>query len=90
MLTVGGVLFERQHAEILKQCSFDQLDFLGEGAQPFLIEAPQLTYREFHHIDSQLPPDKAAALNAPGLQKEELDSYINVYRYYPRYAEVEM
>jgi hypothetical protein len=90
MLTVGGMIYEKGQAELVGRCAFDNLAFVREDSEPFLIEAPALTYRELRHMDAQLPKAGAGGINAPGVPERDVDNYRLLYRYFPAFTEAEM
>jgi len=90
MLSVGGVIYERRQQAAFDRCAFEKLfDFVKTGSDAYLIEAPNLTLREIHHLDSQLP-NKTQRLRARSIPTSDIEKYARVYRYFPRFAEAEI
>ena len=90
MVTVGGVIYERRQKDILKRCAFEKnLEFVKTGAEHYLIETPNLTFREIHHLDSQLPKKDAKRLKSKSIPGADVEKYAKIYRYFPRFAEAE-
>jgi hypothetical protein len=89
MLTVGGIVYETRQQSIFNKCSFArQIPFIREGADPYVIEAPNLTFRELHYLDSKLPTGSAVAESF--IPPEDRARYSRIYRYFPRFAETEI
>jgi len=88
MLTVGGLLSDEGSATRVAACGFDELPFVKDGPEPYRIRTPNLTLREIRLLDQQLPCDSAADLSASFLSAEDLESYFEVYRYFPHFADV--
>jgi hypothetical protein len=65
------------------------LDAFRPASDALSIELPTLTMRELAHLDKQLPTD-GSAISCPGLNAQELESYASFYRYYPRYALIDV
>lgn len=89
MLTVGGILYDEGQAHILGACNFDGLSFIRQNEEPYLIRAPNLTPKELHHLNAQLPIDDPTHLQAPAIPEEDLRRYAEVYRYFPNFVEIE-
>ena len=89
MLTVGGILIDEGQTHLLNQCAFNNLSFIETDEEPYLIEAPNLTYREIRHLDAQLPCDDIAQLRVPAIPQDDVMRYTRVYRYFPTFAETE-
>lgn len=88
MLTVGGVIYDEGQKGIIAGCHFEALPFVKTEQVPYEIETPNLTYREIHHLDSQLPTqDHQELTTAVPLRDREV--YSRVYRYFPTFAETE-
>lgn len=89
MLSTGGLIFRENQVADVEACHFESLPYFRDGSDPFLIEAPNLTYREIRHLDSQLPEQSGCAIqtNVPVLDQEK---YKHVYRYFPSFVEAEL
>ena len=88
MLTVGGIIYEQRQQATFDRCAFRKhLDFIREGAEPYLIETPNLTFRELHYLDSKLPT--RATIRDAFIPQADVDRYARLYRYFPRFAEAE-
>jgi hypothetical protein len=89
MLTVGGILWRDEDAPKMVLANWQTLDAFRPASDALSIELPTLTMRELAHLDKQLPTD-GSAISCPGLNAQELESYASFYRYYPRYALVDV
>ena len=88
MLTVGGIIYEKRQQEVFDRCAFAKhISFIREGAEPYLIEAPNLTFRELHYLDSRLPNN--STIKADFIPSQDTRRYSRIYRYFPRFAEAE-
>jgi len=90
MLTIGGVLVDAGLLPSFAKCDFTGLDFVRTDSTPYLIEIPNLTYREMRALDKQLPIDDPKNLKAEGVPAEDLQKYERIYRYFPTFAEAEI
>ena len=88
MLTIGGVLFEKQHEDLLNQCSFHELPFVSEGAEPINIRAPKFTQKEIRALNSTLPQGETDKAALPGVPETDVVEFAKIYRYYPTFGEV--
>ena len=89
MLTTGGLVYDVGQENLVSYCGFDQLDFVRDGRVAYEIVVPNLTFREMRHIDAQLPPGAGQDVAAP-VKAEDLAAYMAIYRYFPRFVEVEL
>lgn len=89
MLTVGGLLYEEGQSDIVERCGFKHLPFVKFWAREYRIEVPILTFKEFRHLDAQLPKRKNSKLKARSIPKRDLAKYERVYRYFPSFVEAE-
>jgi hypothetical protein len=90
MLTVGGLLYDEGQEDHVRSCGFESIPFVSLDENPYLIEVPNLTYREIRHLDKQLPADDPADLEGPGISLEDLERYRRLYRHFPTFAEAEV
>jgi len=88
MLTTGGIIFKETDHPRFNTCDFtENYDFIRTQADAYHIEVPNLTFREFHYLNSQLP--KQGHLSAKGIPSEDLEKYKRIYRWFPRFSESE-
>ena len=84
MQTYGGLVLIPALERAADSCRFEDLDFIRqEGQPPVVIEVPDLTAKERHHLDRQLPIDGGAAPDLPGLDPAKARQYADYYRWYP-------
>lgn len=90
MLTVGGLIHEAGQTAIASSCGFENLEFTRDDEDPYRIEIPSLTYKEIHHLQSQLPGDNGDPLDAQGIPDPEVERFRSVYRFFPVFAPTDM
>jgi hypothetical protein len=90
MLTMGGLLYEEQQADVVTQCAFENLSFVHSSEEPYQIDAPNLTYRELRHLDSFLPVEDMSNLKVEPIPDADVRKYARLYRYFPTFAEAEV
>jgi hypothetical protein len=84
MQTFGGIVLISAIARTLELCRFDDLEFVRTaGEDPVVIEVPDLTSKERHHLDRQLPVAESATPTLPGLDSAYAEQYARYYRWYP-------
>lgn len=84
MLTWGGIVVAPGNRQSFDLANFDELSqvcTIREG--PREIAPPLLTMREALHLNAQLPTANVQALRASGIPPTELESYAELYRWYP-------
>lgn len=89
MVTVGGVLLDESMLDAFENGDWHSVAGYRDGVDPLKIELPSLTLRELAYLDRQLPVVDEA-LDCPGLKAAELKAYADYYRWYPRYALVDL
>ncbi len=93
MMTTGGVVYAEEQGAALSNCQFQLLPFVrldDDDDSAFQIVVPQLTYRELHHLDKQLPLLSGTELAAEGIPKGDLENYAKIYQYHATLAETEV
>jgi len=90
MLSVGGIIYDKGDAPKEARCCFEELRFVRTGDKECRIEPPMLTLREVKYLDAQLPCRRRMTPKCPGVEREALKRYADVYRYYPNFAEAEL
>lgn len=88
MLSVGGVILNKRDRGLIGARHFRDLSFIKHGDDPYLIEAPVLTWRELRYLDSRMP--KSIKSHPKWLPEEDRRRYRSVYRYFPNFLEVEV
>lgn len=89
ILTVGGIIYEEGQEHVVEQCGFKHLDFVKKADEPYVIEPPNLSFREIRHIDTFLP-NKTDEIIPHGVPPEDIRKYTEVYRYFPTFSEAEI
>lgn len=90
MLTIGGILYDHGQEHLVDHCAFQHLSFVRSDLDPYLIEVPNLTYREIRHLEAQLPAEDFVGLDAPAVPKSDVERFARLYRYFPTFAETEL
>ena len=92
MITVGGMIANEEDAEVLqRRLSELALDHIT-GEEQFVIDVPNLTFREKLTLDRILPRSTVPTvlevqdLGFP-LKQPQIDSYYKFYRFYPTFSE---
>jgi hypothetical protein len=84
MQTFGGVVVIPALLRTLETCRFADLDFIREqGSDPVIIEVPDLTAKERHHLEQQLPANAGRPPALPGLSGVDARQFAQFYRWYP-------
>ena len=89
MLTVGGLLYDAGQEGTFRQCEFDDFDFSCNGADAYRIDVPKLTLREMRYLDTTLPRDTFDDLDRLGIPISDARKYSVVYRYFPKFVDIE-
>lgn len=55
MMTVGWILFQSCDADSIDNCDFDSSAYFRDGAAPFHISVPNMTFAEMRSLDRHLP-----------------------------------
>lgn len=87
MLTVGGILYDEGQVGTLAATRLESLSFARTDDALFHIEIPNLTYRELHSLDRQMPSESVKELD--GIPSEDICKYARLYRYFPRFAQTD-
>jgi hypothetical protein len=90
MLTIGGILLDRDDFGKLSAKDFDDLEFVSKADEAYRIYAPVLTTREVHYLNGLLPRSNPDVDRPTWLPQEDRKKFGKVYRYYPAYTEVEI
>jgi hypothetical protein len=89
MLTIGGVLWDNTMTDQMAACGWADLESYRPGLDALTVEVPELTLKEMAALDAQLPNGTATAAS-PGLPQNDVNAYKAYYRYYPKYALVDV
>lgn len=90
MLTVGGVFHTEGQEPHLAKCNFRGLFYYRDAAKSYKINVPKLTFHEKGYLDKNLPNKSNIDRVACGIPAEDIDSYTEVYRYFPAFAETDL
>jgi hypothetical protein len=90
MLTVGGTLVDGADRDRMGKKPFNGLSFVRTKEVPLLVEPPTLTGREVRYLNRLLPRRRAPSKKPGWLTNDERESYRQIYRYYPIFAESEL
>lgn len=83
MVTWGGLVLAPANRPAFDDARFSELAHVREAGEPALtIDPPVLTLKEAIHLNAQLPL-VAGVLSADGIPEAALDSYADLYRWYP-------
>ena len=91
MLTFGGIFIDNSQDAIFSSCDFLRLPFVCPADdKPYIIEVPNLTFKEIRHLNSQLPLKDGETLIGDAIPDIDLTRYKEIYRYFPAFAETEI
>lgn len=83
MLTMGWIVYKNSDVEKYKKCNFSDLPFYNETGIPYDITVPNFTYKELAILNRNMPNVSFPIDGANFLEKEEVDAYKKIYKYYP-------
>lgn len=89
MLTVGGLVYDSGHEAAFRKCAFDDFEFSCGGADAYRIVVPKLTLREMRYLDTTLPRGAFDDLDEIGIPVGDARKYAVVYRYFPKFVDIE-
>lgn len=84
MLTLGGIVYQRDQRSLFAQCDFDSLVYTRPADESLRIRVPLLTFKELRALDEHLP---GTTPSLPGVPQKEINAYSEHYRYFPRFVE---
>ena len=85
MQTVGWLVSSEALSQQVANCQFEQLRFIRDGEDPFLLRVPVLTAKEVEYLNGKLPLKGRAKLKEAWLDAQALEDYPEIYRYYPAF-----
>ena len=91
MVCFGGLLDFLNSGYSLKKRDLDKYDFIRTGEDRYIIDPPNLTYKEIHLLNSYLPDSPNRFENKKSISfipKKELTKYRKLYKYLPNYMDV--
>jgi len=90
MLTVGGLLHDESQSDLVAKCGFKDFDFIKDGEEAYEIDVPNLTLREIHYLNKQLPSQDISSIEAFKIPLEDIIKYAKIYRYFPLFVVAEI
>ncbi|MCB8814723.1 O-methyltransferase [Desulfosporosinus shakirovi] len=87
MITTGGIIIRKENETVFTEAKFYEFLFNQDITQPYDIYLPNLTYKELQKINSKMPCENWADIDLFGLNEEDLQKYMELYRYFPYYME---
>lgn len=90
IVTVGGIFYEARDKARLKQCEFENLEFIRSDEILYEIDVPILTHRECLYLDKTLPCGDSNDGTQIGLAEKDINNYSRLYRYFTTFAEIEL
>ena len=89
MATLVGILLNDEDSRRFEECKLEGLGFLNTK-EPFRIFVPKLTPSERRAIDQLIPDIGIPRTRFLGVPQNDIERYLQVYRYAPLYAEVDI
>lgn len=91
MLTLGGIIYNQDQVSILEKCSFHDFEYVKTNEEIYKIEVPNLTFREIHYLNQNLPlQDEGLNTFRRCIPEKEINQYAKIYRYFPAFTEAEV
>lgn len=98
MLTVGGIIFNKEIEESVEKCNFGDMFFYMSGDEAYLIDPPNLTYREIKYLNkymslddiSKIPKDTSGIKIDKIVPQGDIQKFQKVYRYFPTFSEANL
>ena len=90
MITLGGMIGTQSEAAMLAGSGLHAYDFVRLDAQQaaYHIKVPRLSRKERLHLDQHMPCSAGWTPSEFELSSEEVQSYSEIYRFCPTYAEL--
>jgi hypothetical protein len=90
MLTVGGIVFERNQEPFYLSGEFDRLHFIRDGTDHYNIEVPKLTIKEMAFLEHAALDDPHNCCMPEWLVPRDRTNYLRLYRYLPTFVSAEV
>ena len=89
MVTLGGMIGGAAERRILDSCDWVGASYLRRDPSqpPYRIRVPRLTRRERLFLDRHMPCSDSWKPEAFELDKDEIEAYREIHRFYPHYGE---
>lgn len=88
MATYGWLVYEQAEQTGIDKCGILDHPFTSSAAEPLVIRAPMLTQKEMRDLDNHLPKAEVNTIETP-VPNEDIVSYSQNYRMFPRFVEME-
>lgn len=89
MTTIVGMYFREVDRLFFDKCNFGTLEFVNGTSEPFVIEVPNITPKEFKVLESQLPLKPPMYMRLGSIPIKEAQNFERLYRYLPNYVVIE-
>jgi hypothetical protein len=90
MTTIVGMYFEEADRPTFERCDFGSLQFVTGSDEPFEIDVPLITPREYRMLEAQMPLGSPPMyLGVGSIPPNEATNFERLYRYLPNYAVLE-
>jgi len=97
MLTIGGIISDSSFDEIIPKCKFEELFFTSSTDESFLIDTPNLTYREIKYLNkyisldiNKIPKDGSNKKIDSIIPLNDIKKFHKIYRYFPTFTEANL
>lgn len=97
MLTIGGIISDDDFDETISKCKFEELFFTKATNDSFLIDTPNLTYREIKYLNKyisldidKIPKDSSNRKIDSIVPKSDIEKFHKIYRYFPTFTEANL
>ncbi len=100
MFTYGGIIVEKQDEPKINSCDFSDFCYYRPDETEFQIYVPKLTFREIRTLEKKLPNlnngntqtfiAESELTDLKCVPKKDIEAFMNIYRYFPNYAETEI
>lgn len=85
----AGRMGQSEDRSLENGCGFNEFDFFRETDDAYTIDVPKLTLKEMRHLEAQLPGESYADLETVGIPVADAQIYAKVYRYFPKFVDIE-
>ena len=90
MLTIGWLVYEQGYCDVANQCNFNKHFNVDMEKEPYEIKVPNLTTKEIHYLDGQMPTSDCDALDRKCIPLKDVKCYAQLYKYFPSFVEMLM
>jgi len=90
MQTIIWMFYTNNEKEKYQKCNFEGMEYFRSNESFFQIKTPILTIKEMAELDKKMPCETEVITEKPDwISEEEYRDYCNLYRWYPRFTEVD-